>query len=73
MTRSNTELKSRLDYPEYSKTQWAWLNFLYEKWWRVETFGLDRIPENGPCLIVGNQGCVLPWQALMLACALRER
>lgn len=47
-----------------------YLKFLFEKWWRVEFFGLDRVPKEGPCLIVGNQGCVLPWQALMLKYAL---
>lgn len=49
------------------------LKFLYEKWWKVEFFGLDRLPESGPCLIVGNQGSVVPWQALMLSYAVAKQ
>lgn len=42
------------------------LSFLYFDWWKVKFDGLDRLPEKGPAVIVGNQGSVLPWQALML-------
>ncbi len=49
------------------------LDFLEKKWWRLVVMGLDRVPEQGPCLLVGNQGSVLPWQALMLSYSLRTR
>lgn len=51
------------------------LEFLYRHWWRVEFLGLERIPAHseGPCLIVGNQGSVFPWPALMLGHALANR
>ena len=42
------------------------LSFLYFDWWKVKFEGLERLPETGPAVIVGNQGSVLPWQALML-------
>lgn len=42
------------------------LSFLYFDWWKVKFDGLDRLPKMGPAVIVGNQGSVLPWQALML-------
>ncbi len=42
------------------------LSFLYFEWWKVHFDGLDRLPAKGPAVIVGNQGSVLPWQALML-------
>ncbi len=42
------------------------LSFLYFDWWKVKFDGLERLPETGPAVIVGNQGSVLPWQALML-------
>ncbi|MDZ4837242.1 MAG: 1-acyl-sn-glycerol-3-phosphate acyltransferase [Candidatus Melainabacteria bacterium] len=42
------------------------LSFLYFDWWKVKFDGLDRLPKTGPAVIVGNQGSVLPWQALML-------
>jgi len=46
------------------------LSFLYFDWWKVKFDGLERLPEKGPAVIVGNQGSVLPWQALMLIYAL---
>ena len=42
------------------------LSFLYFDWWKVQFDGLENIPENEPAVIVGNQGSVLPWQAMML-------
>ena len=42
------------------------LSFLYFDWWKVKFDGLERLPKDGPAVIVGNQGSVLPWQALML-------
>lgn len=42
------------------------LSFLYFDWWKVKFEGLERLPKEGPAVIVGNQGSVLPWQALML-------
>lgn len=44
--------------------------FLYRDWWHVDCQGLDRLPKEGPALIVGNSGSVLPWPALMLMYAL---
>jgi 1-acyl-sn-glycerol-3-phosphate acyltransferase len=48
------------------------LNFLYKTWWRVETKGLDCLPDNGSALIVGNISGNIPWPALMLISALIE-
>lgn len=42
------------------------LSFLFFDWWKVDFSGLERLPKSGPAVIVGNQGSVLPWQALML-------
>ncbi len=46
------------------------LSFLYFDWWKVKFSGLELLPKAGPAVIVGNQGSVLPWQALMLIYAL---
>ena len=47
-----------------------WLEFLYERWWRVEVSGDDAIPERAPCLFVANHSGLLPWDGLMIAEAL---
>lgn len=49
------------------------LKFLYEDWWKVEFRGIDRIPEKGPALIVGNTSGLIPWPAFMLVYALMSR
>jgi 1-acyl-sn-glycerol-3-phosphate acyltransferase len=49
------------------------LRFLYERWWRVELAGVENVPRTGRVLLVANHaGGFLPYDALMLAHALRE-
>jgi 1-acyl-sn-glycerol-3-phosphate acyltransferase len=48
------------------------IDFLYDRWWRVEVAGLERIPERGPALLVANHAGVLPYDALMIATAVRR-
>jgi 1-acyl-sn-glycerol-3-phosphate acyltransferase len=43
--------------------------FLYTKYWRVETYGISNIPKSGPCLMVGNHSGSLPYDATMLKMA----
>ena len=45
---------------------------LYRHWWRVETRGLERVPDSGPALVVGNHAGTLPFDALMVALALLD-
>ena len=45
---------------------------LYRHWWRVETRGLEHVPDSGPALIVGNHAGTLPFDALMVALALLD-
>lgn len=49
------------------------VGFLYEDWWRVNAQGIERLPQGGPALIVGNAGGMLPWAAIMLAYALMAK
>lgn len=46
------------------------LAFLYKNWWKVEPKGLNKLPQKGAALIVGNTGGILPWPGLMLMYAL---
>ena len=49
-----------------------WLTSAYRWWWRVEAFGLERIPSAGPVVLVVNRaGTMLPYEAAMVSLALR--
>ena len=39
---------------------------LYERYFRVQTLGIDRIPDVGPGLIVGNHSGTIPLDAVMV-------
>jgi 1-acyl-sn-glycerol-3-phosphate acyltransferase len=43
------------------------LDLLYERYWRVEICGVERLPETGPALLVANRSGLLPYDGLMLA------
>jgi 1-acyl-sn-glycerol-3-phosphate acyltransferase len=45
---------------------------LYEKWFRVETRGLDNVPDVGGALVVANHSGTLPLDAVMTALALLD-
>ena len=45
---------------------------LYEKWFRVETRGLDNVPDTGGALIVANHSGTVPLDALMTTLALHD-
>lgn len=44
----------------------------YEKWFRVETFGLENVPGDGAALVVANHSGTLPWDAMMTSVALHD-
>jgi hypothetical protein len=48
------------------------LGLLYDKWFRVETTGVDNLPVSGPALVVINHAGVLPVDALMVSVAARD-
>ena len=45
---------------------------LYDKWFRVETRGLDNVPDVGAALVVANHSGTIPMDALMTALALLD-
>jgi 1-acyl-sn-glycerol-3-phosphate acyltransferase len=49
------------------------LEALYRVWWRVDVVNLERVPTRGPVMLVANHGgTLLPYDALMVATALRR-
>ena len=68
---------------DYSDDEWGYdeqftdvleplFAFLYERWWRVEVEGARRVPSHGRVLLVANHAGILPWDATMMALALRR-
>lgn len=48
------------------------LDFLYERYWRVDIAGGEHLPEQGPCLLVANRSGLLPYDGLMVAHAVER-
>lgn len=47
------------------------LEFLYSRYFRVETRGIDRIPSSGRCLLVANHSGTVPLDGVMLKTAVK--
>ena len=56
--------------PDVDNRLEALMTFLYERYWRVETTGLENIPDDGRTLIVSNHSGVLPFDGAMMATAI---
>jgi 1-acyl-sn-glycerol-3-phosphate acyltransferase len=78
--QANT-LQRRL-HGEYETDEWGmdlevleavapFFEFLYRKYWRVTTTGLERVPDTGRALFVVNHSGQLPFDGAMLASAIR--
>lgn len=45
------------------------LTFLFKHYWRVETTGIEHIPDEGRALLVANHSGQLPWDGAMIGTA----
>ncbi|GAA4511398.1 lysophospholipid acyltransferase family protein [Actinoallomurus oryzae] len=45
---------------------------LYERWFRVEMFGMEHVPDTGSALVVGNHSGTLPIDGVMLQVGLHD-
>lgn len=57
--------------PVYIERVIQLFDWLYQKYWRVESEGLENVPETGRALIVGNHSGTLPFDGVMIATAVR--
>jgi 1-acyl-sn-glycerol-3-phosphate acyltransferase len=48
------------------------LDFLFDRYWRVEVGGVAHLPGRGPCLLVANHSGVLPYDGVMIAHAVER-
>jgi 1-acyl-sn-glycerol-3-phosphate acyltransferase len=57
--------------PVYEKRLLPFVDFLYKTYFRVDTEGVENIPETGRCLVVANHSGTLPLDGLMLRACVR--
>jgi 1-acyl-sn-glycerol-3-phosphate acyltransferase len=68
---------------EYDEDDWGFdeefslalrplLDFLYERWWRVETTGVVNVPSSGRAMLVSNHAGILPWDGTMISLAIQR-
>jgi len=66
---------------DYSEDEWGFdeefadalfplLEFMYERWWRVQVEGTVHVPSHGPALMVSNHAGIVPWDAIMMGTAI---
>ncbi|HKN93560.1 MAG TPA: lysophospholipid acyltransferase family protein [Thermoleophilaceae bacterium] len=55
---------------EFADALLPFLEFLYDRWWRVETIGARNVPSHGRALLVANHAGTLPWDATMISVGL---
>jgi 1-acyl-sn-glycerol-3-phosphate acyltransferase len=67
------------DYPEdewgfdeqFAEAAFPFLEFLYERWWRVQVTGVRNVPSHGRGLLVSNHaGSLFPWDGAMIGTAI---
>ena len=52
---------------EFADALLPFLEFLYDRSWRVETIGARKVPSHGRALLVANHAGTLPWDATMIS------
>ena len=68
---------------EYEEDEWGFdeefalalrpvLDFLYERWWRVDTVGVRNVPATGRAMLVSNHAGILPWDGTMISLAIQR-
>jgi 1-acyl-sn-glycerol-3-phosphate acyltransferase len=68
---------------QYTEDEWGFdeefalalrplLDFLYDRWWRVETSGVTNVPSSGGAMLVANHAGILPWDGTMLSLAIQR-
>ena len=58
--------------PIYEQKVRPAFNFLYEKYFRVECEGIEKIPSQGRCLLVANHSGTLPIDGVMIKTAVKR-
>ena len=54
----------------FAEAVFPFLEFLYDRWWRVETTGVRHVPSHGRALLAANHAGILPWDGTMMGVGL---
>ncbi len=57
--------------PAFEQRVERFFGFLYSKWWRVTTTGIENISDEGRMLLVANHSGVIPYDGAMIKMAVR--
>ncbi|HEX6350475.1 MAG TPA: lysophospholipid acyltransferase family protein [Candidatus Dormibacteraeota bacterium] len=52
--------------PAFTESALPLFQWLYQKYWRVETEGVENVPADGRALLVANHAGVIPWDGAMI-------
>jgi 1-acyl-sn-glycerol-3-phosphate acyltransferase len=77
---NQTDLLKRRIRGEYETDEWGFdpevmqailpfMNFMYGTYWRVQTSGMENIPDEGRALLVCNHSGQIPWDGAMVGTA----
>jgi 1-acyl-sn-glycerol-3-phosphate acyltransferase len=79
--RATVELLLERMEGHYTEDEWGFdeefadlvepfFGFLYDRWWRVQAEGAERVPAHGRAMLAANHAGILPWDATMISVAL---
>jgi 1-acyl-sn-glycerol-3-phosphate acyltransferase len=57
---------------EFADALFPFLEFMYERWWRVQVEGTEHVPSHGRALMVANHAGIVPWDAIMMGTAIQK-
>ena len=57
---------------EFADALFPLLDFMYERWWRVQVEGVANVPSHGRALMVANHAGIVPWDAIMMGTAIQK-
>jgi 1-acyl-sn-glycerol-3-phosphate acyltransferase len=57
---------------EWTESLLPVFRWVYRRYWRVETTGIQKVPSSGRALLVSNHAGVLPWDGAMIKTSLFE-
>jgi 1-acyl-sn-glycerol-3-phosphate acyltransferase len=57
---------------EFVELVFPFFEFLYDRWWRARTTGIQNVPAHGRAMLVSNHAGILPWDGTMISFAIQR-